>query len=139
MNIKNVNIYSVDDLQCIVDENMELRASQAKEAYSIVGSMTYEFFAWLQTLSVEPIIKHLHRRAEQIIEKKIKNGLKKHFISSSEQENIKKLCQTIMTEFLHQPTLKLKNVSNSTEGDMVLATALNLFGIKDNLDEETID
>ena len=131
MKIDNINIYSVDDLQCIVDENMELRSSQAKEAYSIVGTMTHEFFVWLQTLSVVPIIKHLHLKSEEIIDKKIKNAIKKHFISSENEENIKKLCQTIMTEFLHQPTIKLKDVSNTTQGDVVLGTTLNLFGIKD--------
>lgn len=130
MEIENINIYSVDDLQCIVDENMELRSSQAKEAYSIVGSMTQEFFVWLQTLSVEPIIKQLHLKSEDIIDKKIQNALKKHFISSKDEENIRKLCQTVMTEFLHEPTIKLKDVSSSSEGDVVLGMIQNLFGLK---------
>ncbi len=129
MNIPNINIYSVDDLQCIVDENMDIRASQAKEAYSIVGKMTIEFFSWLKTLSVEPVIKHLHLKSEAIIEKKIKNAIKKHFIKQTDEANIKKLCQTIMTEFLHHPTIKIKDVSKSMEGDAVLSTTQNLFGL----------
>lgn len=128
---ENLNIYSVDDLQCIVDENMALRASQAKEAYSIVGSMTSEFYNWLNTLSVEPIIKELHLKSDEIIEKKLQSAIKKHFIKSSDQENIKKLCQTVMAEFLHNPTVKLKNVSNSHEGDIVLGTTQNLFGLEE--------
>ena len=133
MKIENLNIYSVDDLQCIVDENMELRASQAKEAYSIVGKMTIEFFSWLKTLSVEPVIKHLHLKGEAIIEKKLQNAIKKHFINSSDKENIKKLCQTVMAEFLHQPTIKLKDISKSVEGDVVLGTTQNLFGLKEEI------
>ena len=130
IDFKDVNIYSVDDLQCIVDENMALRASQAKEAYAIVGSMTTEFYNWLNTLSVEPVIKNLHLKSEEIIEKKLQNAIKKHFIRAEDQENIKKLCQTVMSEFLHQPTKKLKNVSNSHEGDIVLGTTQNLFGLQ---------
>ncbi|MCD4756637.1 MAG: glutamyl-tRNA reductase [Arcobacteraceae bacterium] len=126
---EDLNIYSVDDLQCIVDENMELRASQAKEAYSIVGKMTVDFFSWLQTLSVEPVIKDLHLKGEEIIDKKIQNALKKHFIKSEDEENVKKLCQTIMAEFLHQPTTKLRDVSKSIDGDIVLGTTQNLFGL----------
>ena len=129
-----VNIYSVDDLQCIVDQNMELRASQAKEAYAIVGKMTMEFFNWLKTLSVEPVIKHLHLKAEDIIEKKVQNAIKKHFIKKEDKENIQKLCQTVMAEFLHHPTIKLKEVSKSMEGDVVLGTTQNLFGLKDDTD-----
>ena len=131
MEIEGVNIYSVDDLQCIVDENMELRANQAKEAFSIVGKMTIEFFNWLKTLSVEPVIKHLHLKGEEIIDKKLQNAIKKHYIKKEDQENIKKLCQTVMTEFLHQPTTKLKEVARSVEGDVVLGTTQNLFGLKE--------
>ncbi len=129
-----INVYSVDDLQCIVDQNMELRASQAKEAYAIVGKMTMEFFNWLKTLSVEPVVKHLHLKANEVIEKKLQNAIKKHFIKDEDKENIKKLCQTIMAEFLHQPTIKLKTVSTSMEGDVVLGTTQNLFGLKDDTD-----
>jgi len=127
--LENLHIFSVDDLQCIVDENMELRANQAKEAYSIVGKMTQEFFTWLQTLSVEPVIKDLHIKSDDIIERKINNALKKHFIKVEDEDNIKKLCQTVMAEFLHQPTKKLRDVSKSIDGDIVLGTTQNLFGL----------
>ena len=126
----DLNIYSVDDLQCIVDENMALRASQAKEAYSIVGAMTSEFYNWLNTLSIEPVIKDLYLKSEDIIEKKLQSAIKKHFIRAQDEENIKKLCQTVMAEFLHNPTKKLKNLSNSHEGDVVLGTTQNLFGLE---------
>lgn len=49
---------------------------------------------------------------------------------------LKKLCQSIMAEFLHTPTIKLKEVSVSLKGDEILNTAQNLFGIQD---ENTID
>jgi len=129
---KNVNVYSVDDLQCIVDDNMALRASQAKEAYAIVGTMTTEFYNWLNTLSVEPAIKNLHLKSDEIINKKLQNAIKKHFIRAEDQENIKKLCQTVMSEFLHQPTVKLKNVSNSHDGDVVFGAVQNLFELQES-------
>jgi glutamyl-tRNA reductase len=129
---ENLNIYSVDDLQGIVDENVVLRADAAKIAYGIVGKITVEFFSWIKTLSVEPTIKHLYLRADEIIEKKLQNALKKGFIKLEDEENINKLCKTIMSEFLHQPSVKLRDVSKSMEGDIVLGTTQNLFGLKDN-------
>jgi glutamyl-tRNA reductase len=135
MQIAGVNIYSVDDLQCIVDETLELRASQAKEAFSIVGAMTEEFYVWLKTLSVEPLIKNIRLKSDEIIEKKIQNAVKKRFISSEDTTNIEKLCKSIMAEFLHTPTIQLKLVSSSLEGDEILTTTKNLFGIA--VDDET--
>jgi glutamyl-tRNA reductase len=128
----DLNIYSVDDLQCIVDENMELRANKAKEAYHIVSLMTKEFFTWLQTLNVEPTIKHVHLKAEEIINKKIQNAIKKHFINEDEKENIKKLCQSVMNEFLHHPTIILKEQSKAIDSDVILTSAQELFGIKES-------
>ena len=124
-------IYSVDDLQYLVDENMALRASQAKEAYAIVETMTKDFYHWLSTLNVEPIIKELYLKSDTIIEKKLQDAINKNFIRTEDQDNIKKLCQTVMAEFLHKPTKKLKNVSNSYEGDIFLGTTQNLFGLQD--------
>ncbi len=137
MEIDGVNIYSVDDLQCIVNETLELRAGQAKEAFGIVGHMTEEFYIWLKTLSVEPLIKNIRLQSDAIIEKKIQNAIKKRFIKSDDTTNIEKLCKSIMAEFLHTPTMKLKLVSTSLEGDEILNTTQELFGIQ--LENETIN
>jgi glutamyl-tRNA reductase len=134
MYIDKINIYSVDDLQGIVDENITLRADAAKIAYAIVGKITIEFFSWIKTLSVEPTIKHLHLKANEIIDKKIKNAIKKGFIQSKDKSNINKLCQTILSEFLHQPSLQLREVSKSTEGDIILNTVQNIFKLTDDID-----
>ncbi len=57
---------------------MSLRAEQAKTAYAIVNKMSLEFFEWLKSLEVEPVIKHLYIKSHEIIEKKVtKSELKK--------------------------------------------------------------
>ncbi len=132
MEIDRLSIYAVDDLQDIVNENMALRAESAKKAYSIVSDMSKEFFNWLRTLGVEPVLKHLHLNGDEIIDKKLQKAIKKGFISSSDEENIKKLCQTVMAEFLHLPSRKLKEVSKSMEGDIILGTVQNIFGLKND-------
>ena len=130
MQIDNINIYSVDDLQCIVDENIELRASQAKEAYLIVKNTTQEFYDWLKILSVEPFIKKLHLHSQDIIESKVQNAIKKGFIKEEDKDNIQKLCETIMAQFLHSPTKNLKDISSSHQGDVILDNIQKLFDIK---------
>ncbi|NQY92911.1 MAG: glutamyl-tRNA reductase [Campylobacteraceae bacterium] len=129
MKIDRLNIYAVDDLQDIVNDNMALRAESAKKAYLIVSNMSKEFFEWLRTLGVEPVLKHLHLNGDDIINKKIQKAIEKGFINSSDEENIKKLCQTVMAEFLHLPSQKLKEVSKSKDGDLILNTVQNIFGL----------
>ncbi|NVJ52816.1 MAG: glutamyl-tRNA reductase [Campylobacteraceae bacterium] len=127
----NLDIYSVDDLQDIVDENMTLRAKQAKTAYSIVNKMSMEFFEWLKSLEVEPVIKHMYKKGDEVIDKKINNAIKKGFIKEEDQENIKKLCQTVLTEYLHEPSSRLKGISKDSQCDVVVGTVQSIFGLKD--------
>ncbi|WP_072680006.1 glutamyl-tRNA reductase [Arcobacter sp. LA11] len=126
----DLEIYSVDDLQDIVDSNMSLRANQAKTGYSIVNKMSLEFFEWLKSLEVEPVIKHMYLKGDEIIDKKVKTAIKKGFISSSDEENIRKLCQTVITEYLHQPSKKLKCISKDMECDIIVGTVQSVFGLK---------
>ncbi len=126
----NLLVYSVDDLQDIVDSNMSLRAEQAKTAYSIVNKMSLEFFEWLKSLEVEPVIKHMYVKGDDIIDKKVQKAIKKGFINAADEENIKKLCQTVITEYLHQPSKKLKCISKDMECDVIVGTIQSLFGLK---------
>ena len=123
----DLEIYAVDDLQEIVNSNMTQRSAQAKEAYTIVGRATLEFYDWLKNLDVEPIIKNLYVKGDLIIDKKIKNAIKKGYIPKENEENIRKLCQTIITEYLHVPSKQLKNISKNMECDLITATIQNMF------------
>ncbi len=130
INYPEIHIYAVDDLQCMIDDTMEQRASQAKTAYSIVVSMRKEYFEWLKTLEVTPVIKNLHLKSESVIEQKLSNAIKKGFIKAEDQENVKKLCETVMAEFLHQPSVKLRTLSKTMESDVVLGSIQNIFGLE---------
>lgn len=127
INKSGLEIYSVDDLQDIVNENMSLRATQAKTAYSIVSKMSLEFYDWLKSLDIEPVVKNLYVKAENVIDKKVEHAIKKGFIKAEDEENIRKLCQTVITEYLHTPSKRLKNISKNMECDIVVGTIQNMF------------
>ena len=129
ISLSGLEIFSVDDLQDIVNENMSLRAEQAKMAYSIVSRMSMEFFEWLKSLEIEPVVKNLYLKGEEIIDKKVKNAIKKGFIKADEEENIRKLCQTVITEYLHNPSKQLKDISKNMECDVVVGTVQSMFGL----------
>ena len=132
ISMSNLEIFSVDDLQDIVNENMSLRAEQAKTAYGIVSRMSLEFFERLKSLGIEPIVKNLYLKGNEIIDKKVKNAIKKGFIDSKDEENIRKLCLTVITEYLHNPAKQLKDISKNMECDLVVGTVQNMFSLNEN-------
>jgi len=123
----DLEIYSVDDLQEIVNENMTQRSAQAKEAYAIVTRATSEFFDWLKSLEIEPVIKNIYIKGENIIDKKIQKALKKGYIPKEYENNIRKLCQSVLAEYLHEPSKQLKNFSKNMECDIVVGTIQSMF------------
>ena len=132
ISLSNLEVYSVDDLQDIVNENMSLRAEQAKTAYGIVSRMSLEFFEWLKSLEIEPMVKNLYIKGDSIIDKKVKNAIKKGFIKAEDEENIRKLCQTVITEYLHNPSKQLKDISKNMECDVVIGAVQNMFGLSND-------
>ncbi len=103
-------------------------------AYSIVSKMSSEFFDWLKSLQIEPIIKQLYLRGNEVIDKKLNNAIKKGFIKSEDEENIRKLCETILTEYLHNPSKQLKNISKNMQCDVIANTLKNVFSLEgDNI------
>ncbi|QOG11952.1 glutamyl-tRNA reductase [Arcobacter sp. FWKO B] len=133
-----VEVYSVDDLKEIVDENMAQRAKMAKQAYKIVKDMTSGYFKWLNTLGVEPLIKALFEKGNCIVEQKIEDALKKGFIENTQKENINKLCHSIISKYLFDVSKELRNLATVENSDMVFETIQNVFNVKVDQDiEET--
>lgn len=126
----NLKVFAVDDLQDIVNENMSLRAESAKQAYMIVNQLSMEFFEWLKSLEIEPVVRELYLKANNVVEKKVNNAIKKGFISAEDEANIKKLCETVLTEFLHEPTKQLKDISQNVECDVVISAVQSVFGLQ---------
>ncbi len=122
-----VNVYAVDDLEEIVAKNLSLREEQAKVAFSIVGRSTMEFFKWLQTLSIDPIIKELRNKAKECSQKEIKRSLKKGYIPVEYEKTMEKILHCAFNAFLHTPTKKLKELAEKPESDTIVQSIQEIF------------
>jgi len=101
IDIGNIEVFAVDDLKNIVEKTIAFREAQAKEAYKIVGKFTKEFFSWLQTLSIEPIIREIRERAKEISKEELQKALKKGFVPKEAEGNVYKLLHKIFNRFLN--------------------------------------
>jgi len=125
----NVNIFAVDDLKDIVSKNMSLREEQAKAAYGIIGRYTMEFYKWMQSMSVDPIIKEMRNLAKESSEKELEKALSKGHIPKEYEDAVKKVLHNAFNSFLHDPTKKLKDIAEDPRSDMVVEAVKLLFGI----------
>ncbi|STP10889.1 glutamyl-tRNA reductase [Helicobacter cinaedi] len=129
----DLEIFCVDDLQEIIKEHKGVRDESAKEAHKILESYTRDFFTWLQTLSVEPIIKHIRYLAKQSSLKELDRAIKKGFLPSEYRQNVEKILHGAFNSFLHNPTMRLRQASESHQGDPIIEAMKSMFDIGDEV------
>ncbi len=130
---ERINLYVIDDLKNIVDENMSLREDGARKAHGIIGRSTVEFFEWLDTLNIEPMIKEIYEKAFEAAKAESDRVIKKGYIPKEYETQIRKMSEQVMKRFLHQMSSKMRSVSEESKSDMV-TSALQFLIKKDKND-----
>lgn len=129
---ENIAIFAVDDLQEIVKTNMSLREEEASKAFKVVGEYVNDFFAWLSSLSADPIIKALRQQANHAAIEELDRAIKKGFIQEADRENTKMLLHNAFKRFLHTPTVTLKTEMEKSGSKEMLDTIKHIFHIEGN-------
>jgi glutamyl-tRNA reductase len=128
----NIKLFKIDDLQEIVQKNMSLRSEEASKAFSIVGKYTNEFFKYLETLSVDPIIKAIRKEAQMIVKEEIKKAINKKYLPKELEDSFVKTAHSIFKRFLHKPTVFIKEIADKPEADDLIENVKRLFDIKED-------
>lgn len=128
----NLHVFAVDDLEEIVNKNMSLREEQAKIAYSIVGRATMDFFKWLQSMCVDPIIKEIRDQAKTCSMKELEKALKKGYIPEELHDDVAKVMHHAFNAFLHEVTKNLKDVAEKPEADTIVQAVQYIFNINED-------
>ncbi len=129
---QSISVYAVDDLQEIVVKNMALREEQAGIAYKIVREETIQFYKWLQSLAIEPIIKDIRLKAKDCASEQIKKAVKKGYIKNSDLKEVQKIIDQVFNNFLHEPTMKIRDMSKLPECDTIVQSISYLFDINED-------
>jgi len=116
---ERIHLYVIDDLKVIVDNNINHREESARAAHGIIGRGVVEFFEWLNTQDVEPIIKEIYHRADIAAKEETQRVLKAGYIPSEYEEEIHKMCQQTLKRFLHDVTKNIRTSSDDKESVML--------------------
>ncbi|PAF47097.1 glutamyl-tRNA reductase [Helicobacter sp. 12S02634-8] len=129
--MEGITLFSVDDLEQVMHENLANRKRNTTKAYEIIGIYTLEFFKWLSSLGVEPVIKKLRDMAKDASLRELDRAIKKGFLPKEYKENVAKILHNAFNIFLHQPTINIKKLSDKEEADPIIEAIKGVFGIDD--------
>ncbi|WP_294962128.1 glutamyl-tRNA reductase [Sulfurimonas sp.] len=116
---ERINLYQIDDLKTIVDENKGLREEEARKAHTIIGRSTVAFFEWLDTLNIEPMIKDIYAKAFEAAKIESERVIRNGYIPKEYEEEVHKMGEQVMKRFLHDMTSKMRGVSEESKSDMI--------------------
>ena len=124
--LRNVYLYTVDDLREVVSENIDSRKRAAEHAEHIINDQTAQFVQWLSNLDHEPLMRALRQQTMLLSNIELEKSLKRIQAGDAAEEVLKQFAHAISHKFLHQPTTEINNSSD----EQILTAARTLFGLK---------
>jgi glutamyl-tRNA reductase len=121
-NLSDIYLFSIDDLQQLVEQNRQQREVAAGGARSLLEEEVARFLAESRVHDAGPAIRALRQRADSIRSQTLEQARRMLMAGKSSDEVIEYLANTLTNRLLHSPTQALRQASEST--DPALAQAL---------------
>jgi len=126
--LPNVFLYSINDLQDVVDTNKEQRRKEAEKAEAIVEEEIETFLRWQSSLDAVPTIIALREKAEAVKRQELEKLMNRMpGLGEKEREAMEQLAGAIVNKLIHPPTAALKQ--DAEDKDVLIAAIKRLFGI----------
>jgi glutamyl-tRNA reductase len=124
-NLGDVYLFSIDDLQQLIDENRQLRELAAGDARTLLDQEVARFLADTRAHDAAPAIRVLRESADAIRQQTVEQAKRMLAAGKSSNEVIDFLANTLTNRLLHTPTQALRQAAESAESaDRDLAQAL---------------
>ena len=106
--LNDVYLYTVDDLDEVIQENMRSRQEAALQAQEIIEQHTEEFMGWLRSLDAVSIIQHYRGQAENIRDDVLERAQRQLSNGKDPEEVLQYLAYTLTNKILHTPSAQIR-------------------------------
>lgn len=131
--LKDVYLYTIDDLQQVVDENMEQRNAAARSASSDVDDAVSGFMRWLSGIRAARTLKRIRDQSHDFEQDLTERALRKLEAGQNPAHVLEQLAKTLTNKILHLPSKRLREAAENRDYE-VLKAADRIFR-KDDTEE----
>jgi glutamyl-tRNA reductase len=128
--LDDVYLYTVDDLQDIIQENLQSRQQAAEQASEIIDVQVENFLNWERTLEAVDVIRDIREHAEAMSQDILNKALKQLAQDKSPEEAMAFLARTLTNKFLHQPSIQLRQAGQDNHHEVIDYARTLLIGDK---------
>ncbi len=121
-------LYTVDDLQNIVEENIASRQEAAQQAQEIIADSINGFFEWQEVQANRDVFVQYRRDSEEKKDRLVEKALNQLQEGKAAESVIVELSNKLLNQLIHGPTQALKTASLDDNAEIlkVLSRALGV-------------
>ncbi len=129
--LEDVYLYTVDDLQEIIQEGLRSRQEAAQQAEEIIDTQVTHFMAWLQSLGAVDTIRDYRSHVETMRNEVVQRSLAQLHKGQDPELVMQELARQLTNKLMHAPCSNMKQAGYDGRSDLLIA-ARELFNLKDN-------
>lgn len=126
--LRDVYLYSVDDLREIVDQNLRSRQSEARKADVIIAEGVDGYVQEKKRLGAVDAVKDYRGMAEKVRQQELEKALRSIAKGDDPAKVLNQFSRGLTNKLIHAPTAGLKQISADGQQDQ-LRSARSLLGI----------
>jgi glutamyl-tRNA reductase len=119
--LNDVYLFTIDDLQQVVDENMQQRHSAAEAAIGDVEANVASFMRWLYGIRAARSLKKIRAQSHLHEVDLVEKALKRLQAGQDPEQILAQLANTLTNRILHEPTLRLRKAAEEQKYEILKA------------------
>jgi glutamyl-tRNA reductase len=129
--LEDVYLYTVDDLQHIIDQNMDSRRLAAEQAEDIIDTQVNNFLAWLHGQNAQSTIQDYRLQAQQHRDEALQKALALLKNGVPPEVALNRLAHSLTNKLIHTPSTQIREAAENQRYDLV-AAARDIFKLPTN-------
>ena len=127
--LNDIYLYTVDDMQDVIKENLKVREEAAREAELIIQAHGQKYINWLHSLSAVSLVKDFRAHFEQIKAQELQRTLAKLDGNADTEKVFTEFANRLTQKFMHSPSKMIRRAGEANQQD-VLETLADAFDLK---------
>lgn len=127
--LSDAYVYTVDDLQSVIDENLRARQEAARSAERIVEQRADQFLAQRREQDAAATITGFRQFLELLREQEVQKAMEALGRGGNPEEIMQRMARNLVNKLAHTPTIQIKKAAVAGDYDK-LAWAAELLGVQ---------
>ncbi|CAA9889576.1 glutamyl tRNA reductase [Candidatus Methylobacter favarea] len=127
--LPDVYLYTIDDLQATIDQNMDSRRQAAEQAEEIIDTQVDYFLTWLRSQRAQSTIRDYRSQAEKTRDEALQKALGLLKNGLSPEEALNRLAHSLTNKLIHTPSIQIREAAENERHDLI-AAAREIFKLK---------